>query len=597
MDYTNLQSRASNSYIPPHRTQLHPRMHSLSPPFPKLSQISSSQSREKWWTVGAILLIIPFLFYLFTIAKGIHQSSKFDESKPKGFGIIIDAGNTGSRIHVFEFLNEGRIPFIGFDGKGSKSLKIRPALVEFADDPDNAGSSILRLLKFAKKRVPKTQWKNTRVWLMASEGLRGVGLDASKSILESCRRVLRSSGFLFENEWASLLTGQDEGVYAWVAANYAHGTLGGDPQETTGIVELAGSSVQVTFALREPAPMEFSRMITLAGVTYNLYAQSTVRLGQDAAWKSVHNSNVLTSSSGSLKEIASPCIPKGYGRTLSPSVAVDASHKELLAPDSVGNFSACRSKAAALLHKRNATQDMIRITSFDESKSGLSITGVGTAVPPGPKQGCQNKENEIVARPRSLQVALTLNECLHPPCETVSTFLPELRGKPVPPENFFYISEFFGLVPKTTLTELESAGRHYCDDDWEKLKDEHQGIDELDLLRYCFSSAYIVALLHDGLGIPMNDKRIGFANQAGGVPLDWTLGAFILQTVVEPLKESELEKLDGVIGNDSVTYFSLFAILLFAILAAFYVSKWWKPQMKTVYDLEKGHYIVTCIPR
>lgn len=81
MDYTNLQSRASNSYIPPHRTQLHPRMHSLSPPFPKLSQISSSQSREKWWTVGAILLIIPFLFYLFTIAKGIHQPSKFDESK------------------------------------------------------------------------------------------------------------------------------------------------------------------------------------------------------------------------------------------------------------------------------------------------------------------------------------------------------------------------------------------------------------------------------------------------------------------------------------------------------------------------------------
>ncbi|KAI3926856.1 hypothetical protein MKX01_032771 [Papaver californicum] len=542
MDYTNLQSRVSNSYIPPHRTQLHPRMHSLSPPFPKLSQISSSQSREKWWTVGAILLIIPFLFYLFTFAKGIHQSSKFDETKPKGFGIVIDAGNTVSRIHVFEFLNEGRIPFIGFDGKGSKSFKVRPALVEFADDPENAGSSILRLLKFAKKRVPKTQWKNTRVWLMASEGLRGVGLDASKAILDSCRRVLRSSGFLFENKWASLLTGQDEGVYAWVAANYALGTLGSDPQETTGIVELARFSVQVTFALREPAPMEFSRMITLAGVTYNLYAQSTVTLGQDAAWKSVHNSNVLTSSSGSLKEIASPCIPKGYGRTLSPSVAVDTSHKELLAPDSVGNFPACRFKASALLQKRS-------------------------------------------------------DECLHPPCETVSTLLPQLRGKPVLPENFFYISEFFGLVPKTTLTELESAGRHYCDDDWEKLKDDHQGIDELDLLRYCFSSAYIVALLHDGLGIPMNDKRIGFANQAESVPLDWTLGAFILQTVVEPLKESELEKLDGVIGNDSITYFSLFAILLFAFLAAFYVSKWRKPQMKTVYDLEKGHYIVTRLPR
>lgn len=44
-------------------------------------------------------------------------------------------------------------------------------------------------------------------------------------------------------------SGQDEGVYAWVAANYALGTLGGDRQETTGIVELAGSSVQVLFIL------------------------------------------------------------------------------------------------------------------------------------------------------------------------------------------------------------------------------------------------------------------------------------------------------------------------------------------------------------
>ncbi|OVA13758.1 Nucleoside phosphatase GDA1/CD39 [Macleaya cordata] len=536
MDFSNLQSRVSNAYIPPHRTQLHPRMHSFSP-FPKPSQISSSQSREKWWTLGAALLIVPFLFYLFAIAKGIHQSSKFDESKPKGFGIIIDAGNTGSRIHVFEFLNEGRIPFVGFDGKGSKSLKVRPALVEFADDPDNAGSSISRLLGFAKKKVPKAEWKDTKVWLMASEGLRGVGLDASKAILESCRRVLRSSGFLFKNEWASILTGQDEGVYAWVAANYALGTLGGDPQETTGIIELGGPSVQVTFALRAPPPLEFSRMIKLAGVTYNLYAQSTIHLGQV-----IHFLFAKYAASGSLKGIVSPCIPKGYRQTLSPAVALNASAMEFLAPDSVGNFSACRSKAVALLQK-------------------------GT------------------------------DKCLHPPCKIVSSFLPELRGNPVHPDKLFYTSEFFGLVPKASMAELEAAGRHYCEDDWEKLKDEHQGIDELDLLRYCFSSAYIVALLHDGLGIPMNDKRIGFANQAGSIPLDWTLGAFIYQSVVDPQSESEPESLGGIIGNDSVTYFSLFAVLLFAVLAAFYVSKWRKPQLKTVYDLEKGHYIVTRVPR
>lgn len=46
----------------------------------------------------------------------------------------------------------------------------------------------------------------------------------------------------------SLFSGTDEGIYAWVAANYALGTLGGDPKHTTGIIELGGASAQVWFS-------------------------------------------------------------------------------------------------------------------------------------------------------------------------------------------------------------------------------------------------------------------------------------------------------------------------------------------------------------
>lgn len=51
------------------------------------------------------------------------------------------------------------------------------------------------------------------------------------------------------------------------------------------------------------------------------------------------------------------------------------------------------------------------------------------------------------------------------------------------------------------------AGQEFCGEDWLKLKKRYKLLDEEDLLRYCFSSAYIVALLHDSLGIGLEDQR------------------------------------------------------------------------------------------
>lgn len=60
-----------------------------------------------------------------------------------------------------------------------------------------------------------------------------------------CSAFLSGSTLIVYDTWNDLETGEEEGFYAWVAANYALGTLGGEPQETTGIVELGGASLQV----------------------------------------------------------------------------------------------------------------------------------------------------------------------------------------------------------------------------------------------------------------------------------------------------------------------------------------------------------------
>lgn len=51
------------------------------------------------------------------------------------------------------------------------------------------------------------------------------------------------------------------------------------------------------------------------------------------------------------------------------------------------------------------------------------------------------------------------------------------------------------------------AGEHYCGENWANLRVKHKEVEEKDLLKYCFSTAYIVALMHDSLGISMHDDR------------------------------------------------------------------------------------------
>lgn len=47
--------------------------------------------------------------------------------------------------------------------------------------------------------------------------------------------------------WFDNFAGEDKGMYAWIATNYALGTLGGEPDATVGIVELGGASLKVLF--------------------------------------------------------------------------------------------------------------------------------------------------------------------------------------------------------------------------------------------------------------------------------------------------------------------------------------------------------------
>ncbi|KAG6758065.1 hypothetical protein POTOM_038399 [Populus tomentosa] len=533
------------------------------------------------------LIVLLSCYYLF--------KSK-TKSFSKTYGIIIDGGSTGTRIHVFGYrIGSGGKAVFDFE---EGALKVNPGLSAYAEDPEGAGGSVEELVKFGKGRVPRELWGETEVRLMATAGVRLLDLEVQDQILNVCRRVLRKSGFKFQDSWASVITGSDEGLYAWVVANYALGALGGDPLETSGIIELGGASAQVlfyhlkfdffvlcyimavgwsvTFVSTEPVPPEFSRTVKFGNISYNIYSHSFLHLGQAglqccnnemnarmwdhvglkpnaifssvkiAAYEALRESLVsgdhLAAESLEKGIFMDPCTPKGYShvvesRRLSPG-SLTEKNRFVSTLHSRGNFSECRSAALTLLQK--------------------------------------GKER-----------------CSYQHCHIGSIFVPKLQGKFLATENFFHTSKFFGLDQRAFLLNLMIAGEQFCGEDWSRLKKKHQSFKDEDLALYCFSAAYIVALLHDSLGIAIDDHRIGFANQVGNIPLDWALGAFILHTNAALDMEEHSDWIVTIMSDDSRTLLSLIGIAIILIFVAWPISKWGKHQFKTFYDLERGWYIVS----
>lgn len=176
--------------------------------FSRTQKQQSHISKSSLFVIGFVTLVIASCCYYYVNLNNEKNENK-DIDKQYYYRIVIDGGSTGTRIHVFEFMiDDHGVPFFDFSGrKGLGSMRVSPGLSGYSDDPDRASESVLELLKFARKRIPEGKWGESEVRLMATAGLRMLDLSLQERILESCRKVLRSSGFVFRNEWASVISG------------------------------------------------------------------------------------------------------------------------------------------------------------------------------------------------------------------------------------------------------------------------------------------------------------------------------------------------------------------------------------------------------
>jgi hypothetical protein len=280
---------------------------------------------------------------LYIILHGASSASAAGRDGAVGFGIMIDAGSTATRIHVYRWVTvKDGLPNFTDD----HFLEVSPGLSSFKQKPLLAGKSIVPLLDLARKEIPAELQAQTSVHVKATAGLRLLGEEVQMQILDSVYLTIESFPFRCKREWVSVIDGQEEAVGAWVTVNYLIDKLS-MPAATVGVLDLGGASTQLSCAPASPVSARDSDKVVsvpIGASSVKVFVVSWLRYGliefRKRIDEAVHNMGMRRGhTSGATHH---PCFPKEH------ELAVDV-NGENVQFHGTGNFNSCSEAVASVM--------------------------------------------------------------------------------------------------------------------------------------------------------------------------------------------------------------------------------------------------------
>ncbi|KAM3504427.1 hypothetical protein MY11210_008357 [Beauveria gryllotalpidicola] len=426
-------------------------------------------------------------------------SKSYSKDKPLvQYVLMIDAGSTGSRIHVYKFNNCGAMPELESE-EFKMTEKGVGGLSAYKDDPVAAAKSLDPLMKVAMEHVPEKLKGCTPVAVKATAGLRRIGTEKADAILKQVRTHLETD-YPFpvvsaEKNGVAVMDGSDEGVYAWITTNYLLGKIGTEEKgETAAIFDLGGGSTQIVFepvyksvdgaAAEKLAEGDHKYELNYGGHKFELYQHSHLNFGLMAAREGIHQALIeqLAKSKGSdqswlSESIVHPCILPGFDRQVNVTLGDDKKqHEVTFKGPSEPSSAQCRSLAEKLLNKDAACK-----------LGPCSFNGV---------------HQPALAKTFAKQEILVF--------------------------SFFYDRmEPLGMPASFTLREMHDLTHAVCQGKkgWSAFESNPRAMEELgDRPEYCLDLNFMLALLHTGYDMPI-DREIKIAKKIDGNELGWCLGA------------------------------------------------------------------------
>ena len=105
------------------------------------------------------------------------------------YGLMIDAGSTGTRLSAFHFVKSLRPPYMRLIAECGKHLK--PGLSYYAAEPDSVHENIAPLISRALECIPKYLWSTTPIEVKATAGLRLLPPFIQDRILDNVKEYLK----------------------------------------------------------------------------------------------------------------------------------------------------------------------------------------------------------------------------------------------------------------------------------------------------------------------------------------------------------------------------------------------------------------------
>ncbi|GAA5914833.1 guanosine diphosphatase [Sporobolomyces salmoneus] len=422
--------------------------------------------------------------------------------KATTYAIMIDAGSTGSRLHLYTFSHCDPDPkaLPKLEDEGFYTTK--PGLSDYKGRPADAAESLRGLMEHAIDGIPKSERACTPIAVKATAGLRLLGQKQSQEILDEVERWLKEEWpFSVVKDGVVVMDGRDEGVYAWITINFLLGLIGPNQPASAGsaaVMDLGGASTQIVFEpIFDPtshsslAPGDHVYDLDFAGEDHVLYQHSHLGYGLMQARRAVNNLVAFSYiwSSG----------PKG--------TPID--YDSLTEKDQIHN--PCMFEGETKLVKLDPP-----------GRSEVNVTMVGTGAG---FEACRRVVEVMIAKDAA---------CEHPPCAFAGVYQPKMAevfsaGKVWALSYFYDRIAPLGLKSPFSISSLRQLTSDVCagkkSPSWSRFKGNKEAMAELsDRPEYCLDLTFMYSLL--SLGYELEEERqVWMGKKVGNVELGWALGA------------------------------------------------------------------------